>query len=161
MPIIRQLTPADTGIIGQLADWYHTEWAVPRETTLERLTGHPSNDILVHLIVMEKDQLVASAGVHVNVGIIKVYQRLEVLKPWLSLVYTAPSFRNQGFASILLDEVERAAINVGITHLSLYTYTAEGLYRKKGWTEVERVVYKDHENVVMRKDLRGPLAGSR
>jgi GNAT superfamily N-acetyltransferase len=75
------------------------------------------------------------------------------LNPWLAGVYVEPSYRGRGYALRLVSELEAFARNAGIKRLSLYTRTAEGLYKKAGWAVTEVVERKGRPYSVMQKAL--------
>ena len=60
---------------------------------------------------------------------------------------------NKGFGTMLLNQIEHCAKERGLTKIYLYTFTAESLYRRCGWKELDRVMYKDHDTVIMEKML--------
>lgn len=75
------------------------------------------------------------------------------LTPWLAAMYVRPESRGRGHATALVRAVERAAAAAGYSRLWLYTLTAEGLYRKAGWTSVERIEHNGAPATLMRRDL--------
>ena len=76
------------------------------------------------------------------------------LTPWLAGVYVVPEARGRGFAARLVATVEDACRSLGIPVAWLYTSTAERLYARAGWLEVETVQRPGKPAVtLMRRDL--------
>lgn len=75
------------------------------------------------------------------------------LNPWLAGLYVDPSYRGRGYAAHLIRELEAFALRAGITQLSLYTSEAVGLYRKRGWSEMETFMKGGQEYAIMQKQL--------
>ena len=59
------------------------------------------------------------------------------LSPWLASLFVHPSFRGNGLAKKLADELEQDAQRRGIKTLYLYTPTAEKLYARWGYQKME------------------------
>lgn len=140
--------------IKQLADWYFDEWGVPKETTTQRLCTQSPDDILFHLILQQDNQIIATGGIHLKVGIIKVHEEFKQYSPWVSMIYVDKAFRNLSLGQIILMEIERMAKEeFGFAILYLYTNSAERLYLRNGWTSIHKVMYKEKETVVMKKEI--------
>jgi len=150
---IEKLDPTDEDSIQKIAHWYFDEWDTPIEKTLRRLSNQPNQDTLFQLVLSSNQRIVATGGLCNNVNIYKVHPKLKKFSPWIGLLYTQKEYRNKGFGSILLKEIERYAIEKDLNKIYLYTFTAESLYQRGGWKEIERIIYKDHETVVMEKNL--------
>ncbi len=75
------------------------------------------------------------------------------LTPWLAAMYVRPEARGCGHALALIHAVETAAVTAGFTRLWLYTFTAEGLYRKAGWQTVEPIEENGAPATLMRREL--------
>lgn len=75
------------------------------------------------------------------------------LSPWLAGVYVPAQFRNRGHATRLVAAVEAAARRGGFGAAWLYTRTAEGLYRRCGWRDVEPFARNGQIYTLMRRDL--------
>jgi hypothetical protein len=54
---------------------------------------------------------------------------------------------------LLCSRIEQQARAQNNRKIYLYTFTAEQMYRKLDWTELDRVIYKGHDTVIMYKDL--------
>ena len=92
----------------------------------------PQEDItpehLRHFLVLkEKGQVIGLVGV-------------EVLVPFglLQSLAVNPRYRCRGFASQLVEKVEKYATSLKIETLYLLTMTAEGFFAKRGYQRVER-----------------------
>jgi GNAT superfamily N-acetyltransferase len=151
--IIDQLKSTDSIIIHQLADWYFDEWAVPKETIIARLTTQNPDDILFHLIARKDGQLVATGGIHFNVGLVRAHEEFKPYSPWVSMVYCDKRFRNQGIGEFVLKAIEGKALELGYSKLYLYTNSAERLYLRNQWTTFARVLYKGKDTAVMEKEF--------
>lgn len=145
--------PDDTETIELIAGWYFDEWAIPRERTISRLKNHPNEDILFQVILKQGNNPIATGGLYNNVGILQVHPKYKELSPWVALLYTSREYRNNGFGTKLLEEIKEAARERQISTLYLYTFTAEILYIRNGWTVMERVDYRGQDTVVMKKEI--------
>jgi GNAT superfamily N-acetyltransferase len=75
------------------------------------------------------------------------------LSPWLASLYVDSEFRGQGVARRLIAAIEDQSRRRGIVRLYLYTVDAEELYRKCGWSVVERFQTGHGALVLMKRDL--------
>ncbi|AWN47046.1 GNAT family N-acetyltransferase [Methylobacterium terrae] len=75
------------------------------------------------------------------------------LTPWLAGVFVAPRARGRGYAARLVAAVEGQAASLAVPTLWLYTRSAEGLYARLGWRNVERFRYREKAYALMRRDL--------
>ncbi|MGD8426824.1 MAG: GNAT family N-acetyltransferase [Balneolaceae bacterium] len=150
---IEKLDPSDEDSIRKIAHWYFDEWDTPIEKTLWRLSNQPSQDTLFQLVLSSNQKVVATGGLCNNVNIYKVHPRLKKFSPWIGLLYTQKEYRNNGLGTMLLKEIERCAAENDLNKIYLYTFTAESLYQRGGWKEIDRVMYKDHDTAVMEKVL--------
>ncbi len=150
---IEKLHSEDKDYINIIAGWYLDQWSIPKETTLNRLSNVPSEDVLFHLVLMDGNNLIASGGLHNKVGLFREHPGFEEFKPWAAMLYTEENRRNNGLGQMLLSKIEHGAIEAGFKKIYLYTYTAEPLYKRSGWTTFDRVLYKGHNNAIMEKAL--------
>jgi GNAT superfamily N-acetyltransferase len=151
--LINKLEPTDKDLILKIANWYFDEWNTPIDKTIHRLTNQPNEDVLFQLVLTKENNVIATGGLCNNVGILKVHEKFNKFKPWVALLYTENSYRHQGLGKLLLEQLEWFAKESKLAKIYVYTYTAESLYRRCGWTQIERVNYKDHDTVVMEKDI--------
>lgn len=147
------VTPEDTAGIQLIAEWYASEWKIPRETSVEKLTQLPFGDHQFQVMLLLNEVPVASGGIYNHVGIVDKVPRLNAHKHWLALVYTLPEYRQQGYGAMLCNYIEEHARFLGLKELYLFTHTAENLYRRLGWEQAERLQAGDRDIAVMRKNL--------
>ncbi|MDX1617202.1 MAG: GNAT family N-acetyltransferase [Balneolaceae bacterium] len=150
---IEQVDPGDGTLIRLIARWYLREWDAPVGKTVRRLSGQPDEDSLFHLVLRLDGEVVATGGLFNEVNIYNVHPRFRRYRPWVGLLYTREEFRGRGFGGMLLNEIEHRAQELGLSRLYLYTFTAESLYKRCGWTVMDRVPYKGHETAVMKKSI--------
>jgi GNAT superfamily N-acetyltransferase len=150
---ISLLGPQNLGAIRTIADWYCNEWDTPAEETVRQLADNPNGNTIFHAVLSVDGQPAATAGLCQVMNIHNVQPHLQRHGPWVARLYTAPAFRNRGFAQQLLAFIEQRAKASGFDKIYLYTYTAEFLYKKLGWTTFEQVPYKGHDTAVMAKNI--------
>lgn len=78
------------------------------------------------------------------------------LSPWISSVYVHYLFRGKGIARALVERLEMDARRLGYDEVYLQTDVAAGMYRKFGYSEIDRVKSRftiDGICVLMKKDL--------
>jgi GNAT superfamily N-acetyltransferase len=76
------------------------------------------------------------------------------LTPWLAGVFVEPAYRNRGYASLLVRQVEAFASAASVSTLWLYTWTAESLYTRLGWQREGVETNRGDEVVLMSRRLR-------
>ena len=150
---IQKLDPTNKDLIDRIANWYFEEWAIPTDTTIKRLTTQSNDDVLLQLVLSKNSIPVATGGLYNKVGLLKEHERFQKFKPWVALLYTDAKNRNQGLGQLLLNKIEEVAKETGLKKIYLFTFTAESLYIRAGWEEIERVNYKGHNTVVMEKEI--------
>jgi len=150
---VHQIKTTDERTIQQIANWYQEEWKIPVERTIQRLTTQAKDDILFQFVLKSGDKEIATGGLYHKVGLFLEHPRFKAYTPWVALVYTCPESRQQGFGEKLMKEIERHSLLLGYATIYLFTFTAERLYQRLGWTHMERVMYKGHDAVVMKKTL--------
>ena len=79
--------------------------------------------------------------------------RLKIHKNWLALVYTTPDKRQQGYGALICKHIQDHSRSLGLDTMYLFTDTAEQLYQRLGWTEMERLAMGDRNVAAMKKDL--------
>ncbi len=149
---IQELKSTDRNSLLTISQWYYREWKIPVEQTIRRLEEHNHEDIIFQLIVKRDNKLIATGGLYNQVGIQLVYPKFREIKPWIALLYTEPSHRNQGIGSSLLKQIEQKSFSMGYSQIYLFTLTAESLYRRQEWREVERLIVKGNDTVIMKKN---------
>lgn len=149
----QKLNPTNKRLINQIAQWYLSEWAIPIDITIHRLSNPSNDDVLFQLVLSKNNMPVATGGLYNKVGLLKEHERFQKFKPWVALLYTDTNNRNQGLGQLLLNKIEEATKETGLKKIYLFTFTAESLYVKAGWKEMERLNYREHNTVVMEKDI--------
>ena len=155
MPVIQyhRITPEDTEILNQISQWYLSEWKMDSPKTIARLSKLPATGIPFHLLMTLDGKPIATGGVAKDSSIIIDEPRLNIYQPWLSLVYTTPENQNKGYGTLLCQQLENMAKELGVTEYYLFTYTAEKMYLKLGWQVMERFVARSKNMVIMKKNL--------
>jgi GNAT superfamily N-acetyltransferase len=148
-----KLSTADTSLIELIADWYFTEWTIDKATTINRFSAFPDDGIPFQLVMKLNGVPIATGGIYDHVGLLDALPRLKPLQPWLALVYTIPEQRKKGYGALLCQEIQTLTKRIGINEMFLFTHTAEPLYKRLGWEQLERVYLKDKDIAVMKKDL--------
>ncbi len=150
---VNKLHSSDHEKIIIIANWYYNEWGTPIDKTIHRLKNQPSDDTLFQLILTTSNEIIATGGLCNNVNIFNVYPDLKKHKPWLALLYVEKKYRNNGLGEILVKEIAQNAKKNKIEKIYLYTFTAETLYKRCGWKEIQRVDYKNYDTIIMEKYL--------
>jgi GNAT superfamily N-acetyltransferase len=131
--------------------WGHLTPERPFEEWVERLEKRTLRDrIPLTVIALEGDQPAGLASL--------VFYDMDTrkdLSPWLAGVFVAPTLRGRGHGAALVTAIEEHAVRLGVERLYLYTNSAQGLYEKLGWVEIEREQYRGREVVIMEKQLSG------
>lgn len=117
------------------------------------MANHPNNDVVFQIVLGKSNKLIATGGLYNNVGIFQAHPKFKEFSPWVALLYTDAESRNMGFGRELLGKIEEIAKEKGFKKLYLFTFTAESLYIRAGWRELERVEYKGHDTAVMEKTI--------
>lgn len=147
------ITPGNTTGITLIAGWYASEWKIPQETSVEKLRQLPAGNSQFQVMMLVEGIAVATGGVYNHVGILDKIPHLNAHKHWLALVYTLPEFRQRGYGAILCEYIQEHAAGLGLKELCLFTHTAESLYRRLAWEQVERMDANGKDVVVMKKAL--------
>ena len=137
-----------------IAAWYLNEWKIPTDKTMQRLLSIANDSSQFQILLTINDNPVATAGLYHHVGLLDKEPRFNVYKNWLALVYTIPEQRGKGYGAMLCREIEKHSEKIGIKQMYLFTDTAEQLYKRLGWSELERIALNERNVVVMKKDLR-------
>jgi GNAT superfamily N-acetyltransferase len=148
-----RLLPTDTATIKLIAHWYFQEWSIPTKDTIESLSKFPKVGIPFQVLMTLGAKPIASGGLHNDVRLLTVEPRFKAFGPWLAVIYTAKGHRQKGFGTQLCKKVVDMAREMGVKEIFLYTHTAESMYKKLGWVEMERIQYKGKDTAVMRKSL--------
>lgn len=150
---IRELDATDKNLIDKIANWYLNEWETPIEKTVSRLLNYPNEDFLIQLILFKDGEAIGSGGICTNVNLLTTHERFRQFTPWVALIYTEEKYRGRGLGKMLMEHLEHHAKESGLSKIYLYTATAESLYKRCGWSEIERIIYKGQDTVVMEKEI--------
>ncbi len=145
--------PKDEEVIEVLSKWYLEEFETPIDRTYRRLADRSGEDLIFHLIAKKEDEIVAAGGLYNQVRFTNTFPQFKSIKPWVGLVYTVKNHRGRGIGTKLMKEIENRAMELGISEIYLYTFSAESLYINCGWEEYRRVEYKGFDTVIMKKEL--------
>jgi predicted N-acetyltransferase YhbS len=144
-----------------VARWYHSEWGHLRPgSTLENRAarvvqscGH--REIPTTFVAVAGDQALGSAMLVEN----DMTTRPE-LSPWLAGVFVPPELRGRGLGAALVERVVDEARALRIPRLFLYTDGPGTLYRRLGWSVMERTLYPpfwgDQEVTIMQLATNAP-----
>lgn len=149
----RIITPADGELISLIADWYLDEWSIDKGATIEKLNNFPDEGTPFQMVMTLNGLPIATGGIYLHVGLLVAEPRLKVFQPWLALVYTSPQHRNKGYGAILCKKIQTRAKSMGLNELFLFTHTAERLYKRLGWQQLERINLKGKDIAVMKLEL--------
>ena len=149
----RILNPNDDDSICLIADWYLRQWKIPIEKTIERLHLITAEKTQFQVLMIVDDLPVATGGLYNRVALTDKMPRFTAYHNWLALVYTAPDHRQKGYGALICNFLEEHTRKFGIDKIYLFTDTAERLYKRLGWTEVERLRMDARNIVVMEKRL--------
>lgn len=149
----KRITPADTELISLIADWYFDEWNIDKTVTFGRLNTFPDDSVPFQVAMTLDGSPIATGGVYDHVGLLDAIPRLKEFQPWLALVYTLPEYRGKGYGAMLCEEIQVRTKTTGINDLFLFTHTAESLYKRLGWEQLERITLKGKDIAIMKKEL--------
>ena len=141
-------------LVEEVAPWLHTEWGwFTPGSTLEarrtKLRQHLNRDTLPLAVVAHAN------GIPLGTAALRA-QDMDTrgeLTPWLASVYVAPSARQQGVGTRLVERIEAEAQRLGFQVVHLVTFDKAAFYAKRGWHELERTTYRNEPVVVMWKLL--------
>lgn len=140
--------------INQIADWYLAEWSIPKHKTIDNLTNNSTQNIIFQLLMLDDVKPIGTGGLYNKVGIQSKIEKYKNYSPWVALMYTTPATRGIGFGAKLLQQIEFNALQKGFNEVYLFTHTAESLYKRQGWCEIDRYDFDDKNIVIMKKELK-------
>ena len=85
--------------------------------------------------------------------VLREFEPLHDVSPWLASLYVAPEYRKRGVARKLVAAIEDQARSHGVARLHLYTGDAEAFYVKCGWGLTEQGIAGDEPYAFMIRNL--------
>lgn len=143
----------DKQTIELIANWYVSEWNIPKEITIQKLSNFPDNGFPFQVLMTIDDIPVATGGIYDHVALLDREPRFKMYTPWLALVYTTNENRGKGYGALLCEKIQDMAKELGLKELFLFTHTAESLYKRLHWEQLERIEIGGKNIVVMKKQL--------
>lgn len=144
---------SDINHIDKIAEWYFTEWNIPKVNTIKSLSEKIPNHVIFQTLMTADNTAIGSGGLYYKVGIQNRIQKFKNYVPWIALMYTEPAVRGQGYGEKLLKTIELEAIRKGFTKVYLFTHTAESLYKRNGWSQIDRYQIDGKNIVIMKKEI--------
>jgi GNAT superfamily N-acetyltransferase len=145
--------PNDNRNIELIADWYLSEWNIPLQTTIDKTKKLSADNFEFQILMTLYGKPIATGGLYNHVGLLDKEPRLKVYRNWLALVYTAPENRGKGLGALICRQIQTHAKYLGLKDIYLFTHTAENLYKRLEWQQLERLVLGGKDIVVMKKEL--------
>lgn len=149
-----KVEPEDFQNTELIADWYLSEWNIPIQTTVERTRKLSSENCEFQILLTLDNQPVATGGLYNHVGLLEREPRFKIYKNWLALVYTKPDYRGKGLGALICTHIQDLSKDLGLKEIYLFTHTAENLYKRLAWKQLERLALDGKEIVVMKKELK-------
>lgn len=143
----------DNEAIQLIADWYLSEWNIPVNKTIERLKTITVDNSQLQLLLTLNNVPVATGGLYHHVGLLDKEPRFKIYNNWLALVYAIPGMRHRGFGTLICNYIQDYSKESGMKEIYLFTDTAESLYKRLGWYQLERLSLGKRNIVVMKRDL--------
>jgi GNAT superfamily N-acetyltransferase len=147
------ITPDDNENIELIADWYLSEWNIPVQTTIEKTKKLSAENYEFQVLMTLDNKPIATGGLYNHVGLLDREPRLKIYKNWLALVYTKPDNRGKGLGALICKHIQDRSKDLGLNDIYLFTHTAESLYKRLGWEQLERLALGGKDIVVMKKEL--------
>lgn len=149
----QKVKPDDTIFIDLIADWYLSEWNIPAEATIQRLSNYETEGVPFQIVMTIENAPIGTGGLYSHVGLLDHEPKFKIYGPWLALVYVTHENRNKGYGALLCEEIQAIAKDLDTKAMFLFTDTAEALYKRLGWQQLERVNLQDRDIVVMKKEV--------
>jgi N-acetylglutamate synthase-like GNAT family acetyltransferase len=143
----------DNNTIHLIADWYFLEWNIPKQTTIKKIKNFSADSKQFQVLMTLDNIAVATGGLYNHVGLLDKEPKFRIYKNWLALVYTTPENRKKGLGALICDHIQVQSKKLGIKEIYLFTDTAESLYERLGWHQLERLFLSERQVVVMKKSL--------
>lgn len=149
----RIIKPDDNEYIGLIAESYFKEWVIPIDKTIQRLQSSTADQSQFQVLMTLEGIPISTGGLCNHVGLLDKEPRLKIYKNWLALVYTTPDKRHQGYGASICKYIQDHSKKLGLQTMYLFTYTAEQLYKRLGWTVMETLAMGQRTIVIMKKEL--------
>ena len=121
--------------------------AMTLESRQEQLMGRLGVDAIpLTIVAFEGDQPLGSASI-INHDL---KTHLE-FTPWVASVIVHPNYRRQGVGAMLMNRIDREAIQLGLERLYLFTPDQEAFYSTLGWEVILNDYYNGRPIVIMEK----------
>lgn len=147
------IKPGDNENIEQIADWYLSEWKIPVQTTIKKIKNLSADNYEFQILMTLDNNPVATGGLYNHVGLLDREPRLKIYKNWLALVYTKPHIRGKGLGALICNYIQDHSKRIGLKDIYLFTHTAENLYKRLAWQQLERLALDGKDIAVMKKEL--------
>ncbi len=147
------IKPDDNKNIELIADWYLSEWNIPIQTTIDKTKKLSADNHEFQILMTLDNKPIATGGLYNHVGLLDKEPKLKIYKNWLALVYTTPENRGKGLGSLICRHIQTHAKDLGLKDIYLFTHTAEDLYKRLEWQQLERLALGGKDIVVMKKEL--------
>lgn len=145
--------PEDSERIEQIAQWYLEEWNIPLQKTTEKITKLSVDNFEFQILMTLDNRPVATGGLYNHVGLLDKEPKFKIYENWLALVYTDTEIRGKGLGTLICQHIQNHSKSLGLKEIYLFTHTAESLYKRLGWTQLERLGLEGRDIVIMRKEL--------
>ncbi len=147
------IKPDDNKNITLIANWYLNEWNIPIERTVEKLKKLSLDNYEFQILLTLDNNPIATGGLYNHVALLDKEPRFKIYKNWLALVYTKPENRGKGLGALICNYIQDFSKNIGLKDIYLFTHTAENLYKRLGWQQIEKIVLGNKNIVVMKKEF--------
>lgn len=147
------IKPDDNENIELIAEWYLKEWNIPIQKTIEKTKNLSVDNHEFQMLMTIDNKPIATGGLYNHVGLLDKEPRLKIYKNWLALVYTKSDNRGKGLGALICNHIQDHSKVLGLKNIYLFTHTAENLYKRLAWQQLERIAYGGKDIVVMKKEL--------
>ncbi len=149
----KEIISSEIEIINRISNWYFNEWKIPKQKTIKSLTDTSNSNVIFQTLMIDSKISIGTGGLYDSVEIQNQVEKYKSHSPWIALMYTKPEMRRKGLGGKLLDRIELEAQKRGYQKIYLFTHSAESLYIRKGWSEIERLQIEGKNIVIMEKQF--------
>jgi GNAT superfamily N-acetyltransferase len=126
-----------------VAYWNYREWHAgkrPFDDVIRRYQKRLNYiDVPFTLVAVEDTMPVGSVSIKLD----DFPDHRPDLNPWLASLYVVADYRGRGVGNELLKAAQETARAAGVTRLYLFTHTANALYKRDGWSSMDRIERDD------------------